>query len=59
METMLAVFTNGAGGYLCMDTTPESADSHKSIIWWDDEPPDLDVDFWGVMDAWIKIGLTT
>jgi hypothetical protein len=61
METMLAVFTNGAGGYLCIDTASEpiDTDSPKSIIWWHDGPPDLEIDFWGVMDAWTEIGLTT
>ena len=61
LGAMLAVFTNGAGGYLCVDTESEPiyTDDPKSIIWWNDEPPDLDVDFWGVMDAWTSIGLTT
>jgi hypothetical protein len=61
METLLTVFTNGAGGYLCIDTDMESNHTEKpqSIIWWDDEPPDLGVDFWQVLDAWMEIGLTT
>lgn len=54
LEDMLVVLTNGGGGYLCIDL---GSPDNNACIWWSDEAPDLNVDLWGAMDAWIEIAL--
>jgi len=40
LEKVLAVFSNGAGGYLCwILKTPEPS----GLVWWDDEEPDSQI----------------
>lgn len=54
-DSILAVFHNGAGDYLCLDLSGPVA---GGLIWWHDDPARLEaVDFWAVLDAWTGIFL--
>ena len=48
------VFHNGGGGFLCINT--ENAANPKSLVWWTNNRPKLDIDFWSFLDSWIEIG---
>ena len=53
LDKVLAVFSNGAGGYLCWNfNTVEPS----GVVWWDDEAPD-GVDFWDILDEWSAMGI--
>lgn len=53
LDKVLAVFSNGAGGYLCwnFNTTEPSG-----LVWWDDEEPDT-AGFWDILDEWSAMGI--
>lgn len=53
LEETLAVFTSGAGGYVCFEI---SNNSLSSLIWWNKQPPKLNVDFWAIVDSWTVMG---
>jgi len=48
-----SIFTNGAGGYICFNRIkgPEN-----SLIWWSNELPTKNIDFWATIDTWTTIG---
>ncbi|MDQ9090397.1 SMI1/KNR4 family protein [Pseudoalteromonas haloplanktis] len=48
-----SIFTNGAGGYICFNRIKGSEDS---LIWWSNELPTKNIDFWATIDTWITIG---
>lgn len=50
----LAVYTNGAGGYLCFEFKANS--ELTALLWWKDEAPDLDLNFWNFADEWTLMG---
>ena len=53
LDKALAVFSNGAGGYLCWNfNTAEPS----GLVWWDDEEPDM-ADFWDILDEWSAMGI--
>lgn len=54
LDKVVGVFPNAAGGYLCWDYNRALP---TGLIWWHDEVPDLDVDFWAVLDEWITLGI--
>ncbi|HEY9600749.1 MAG TPA: SMI1/KNR4 family protein, partial [Allocoleopsis sp.] len=59
---VLAVFSNGMGDYLCLDTNSLSPNNTaKGVIWWHEKPmqPWVDLDFWTVMGEWMSIYLET
>jgi hypothetical protein len=53
LDKVLAVFSNGAGGYLCWNF---STVEPSGLVWWDDEEPDR-VDFWDILDEWSAMGI--
>lgn len=53
LKKVVSVFSNGGGGYLCIDLNQHPV---SAIIWWDDENPDLSVDLFDVLDEWLVIG---
>ncbi len=53
LESTLAVFTNGMGGYVCFEITNNSL---FSLIWWSKKPPKLDINFWSIIDSWTVMG---
>ncbi|MFP5392566.1 MAG: SMI1/KNR4 family protein, partial [Gammaproteobacteria bacterium] len=56
--TVLTVFHNGAGDYLCLNFSDDSQPEATGLIWWHEDPSNPEhVDFWGVLDVWIGIFL--
>ncbi len=53
LNKTISVYTNGGGGYLCLDL---SKSKENALIWWTDEKPDLQLDFWPLVDSWTAIG---
>jgi len=54
LDNILTVYSNAGGGYLCVDLSQEE---HSYSIWWVDEEPDVNVDFWPVLDTWTLFGM--
>ncbi len=54
LHKVVGVFSNSAGGYLCWDYNHVIP---TGLIWWHDEAPDIDVDFWAVLDEWTSLGI--
>ncbi len=55
LKDLLAVYTNGMGGYVALSIERKGA--YGDVLWWKDKPPRLNIDAWGVIDAWTEIGL--
>ncbi|KER72810.1 hypothetical protein HR51_09440 [Burkholderia cepacia] len=56
-DLVRAVFHNGSGDWLCIDSS-EGADDGNPMGWiaWHERPTELEhVDFWAVMNAWFEI----
>lgn len=53
LQSNLAVYTNGMGGYVCMEFGDNSQRAH---LWFAKQGPRLDIDFWAVIDTWTLIG---
>lgn len=49
----LAVYTNGMGGYVCLDAQDSSL---PGVLWWAKKPPKLNMDFWALVDSWTVMG---
>ena len=52
INTTFSFFDNGMGGYVAMDFK-----TCKSVIWFVDEQPIFDIQFWDVVDEWIVLGM--
>lgn len=56
LDKVITVFSNGGGDYLGLDLEqkPQAVEDH-ALVWWHEEPlePDVDQNFWALMDAWI------
>lgn len=50
------VLHNGGNGYLCINI--EDKENPKALIWWTNDVPKMDIDFWNYLDSWIEIGLS-
>ena len=50
------VLHNGGNGYLCINI--EDKENPKALIWWTNDAPKMDIDFWSYLDSWIGIGLS-
>ena len=46
-------FSNGGGGYVAVDLS--DCDHGKAVLWWTDEAPTYDQDFWALVDEWMVI----
>lgn len=46
------VFHNGAGGYICINNFDGN---YQYLIWWKDEKPEYNINFWSYFDAWVQI----
>ncbi len=53
LKNSFAVFSNGMGGYICIDKV---MGLYKPLIWWAEEPPTYEIDFWPTIDTWIRLG---
>ena len=36
----------------------EDKENPKALIWWTNDAPKMDIDFWSYLDSWIEIGLS-
>lgn len=50
------VLHNGGNGYLCINI--EDKENPKALIWWTNDTPKMDIDFWDYLDSWIEIGIS-
>lgn len=50
------VLHNGGNGYLCINI--EDKENPKALIWWTNDAPKIDIDFWSYLDSWIEIGIS-
>ncbi|WP_143305105.1 hypothetical protein [Chitinophaga vietnamensis] len=55
LDKAYSIFSNAGPGYLCLQN---EGSYFRSFIWWTNQAPELNIDFWPVLDAWIEIGLT-
>jgi len=49
----LGIFSNGMGGYVCQEL---SDSERKTFLWFHDQPPKLNLEFWPLIDSWTLIG---
>ncbi|WP_299493408.1 hypothetical protein [uncultured Shewanella sp.] len=54
LSKTLAVYTNGAGGYLCFEF--KDSKDLSALLWWSSDAPMLDLNFWDVADEWTLMG---
>ncbi len=50
------VLHNGGNGFLCINI--EDKENPKALIWWINDVPKIDIDFWSYLDSWIEIGIS-
>ena len=50
------VLHNGGNGFLCINI--EDKENPKALIWWTNDVPKIDIDFWSYLDSWIEIGIS-
>lgn len=50
------VLHNGGNGFLCINI--EDKENPKALIWWTNDAPKMDIDFWDYLDSWIEIGIS-
>lgn len=55
MSTTYSFFENGIGGYVAIDLDNCAGD--EATLWFTDDKPEYNVNFWDVVDEWIVIGL--
>jgi len=53
LEETLALYTNGMGGYVCIEFEESGL---NSLLWWSSKPPKLGLDFWAIVDSWTVMG---
>ena len=50
------VLHNGGNGFLCINI--EDKENPKALIWWTNDAPKMNIDFWSYLDSWIEIGIS-
>lgn len=55
LETTFGFFENGMGGYIAIDL--ENCNNDKATLWFSDDQPEYNLNFWDVVDEWTVIGL--
>lgn len=56
LSRTIALFTNGAFGYVCADTSRAEVES-AGVVWWSDKAPRTEQHLWGLIDAWTVLGI--
>lgn len=54
LQTTFGFFKNGMGGYVAIDY--ENAENDNATLWFSNDQPEYNVNFWDVVDEWIVIG---
>lgn len=54
LENVATVFNNGAGDHIGLDLSLDTPENH-ALVWWHEDvlEPDLNLNFWDLMDGWI------
>lgn len=55
LKNTFGFFSNGMGGYVAVDV--ENCNSDKATLWFSDDQPKYNLNFWDVVDEWIVLGL--
>jgi|SRR5699024_1388188 len=55
MARTYGFFENGMGGYVAIDLS--NCNNDVAILWFTDDTPEYNVNFWDIVDEWIVIGL--
>jgi len=53
LKQTLAIFTNGMGGYVCLELRDENI---SCLLWWSNKPPKVELEFWSLVDSWTAMG---
>ncbi|MDR0266769.1 SMI1/KNR4 family protein [Paenibacillus sp.] len=54
LQTTFGFFKNGMGGYVAIDY--ENAENDNATLWFSNDQPEYNVNFWNIIDEWIVIG---
>lgn len=54
LKTTFGFFKSGAGGYVAIDY--ESGNNNIGTLWFSNDQPEYNIDFWDVVDEWMVIG---
>lgn len=58
INSTFAFFESRAGGYVAIDVSKKEEERiNKAVLWFADDQPDYNVNFWDVVDEWITIGM--
>ena len=55
LDTTYGFFENGMGGYVAVDLN--NCTDNRATLWFTNDQPEYNVDFWDIVDEWILIGL--
>ncbi|MBX9988110.1 MULTISPECIES: SMI1/KNR4 family protein [Priestia] len=55
LDTTYGFFANGMGGYVAVDLN--NCTDNRATLWFTNDQPEYNVDFWDIVDEWILIGL--
>ncbi|KNH20937.1 superoxide dismutase [Priestia megaterium] len=55
LDTTYGFFENGMGGYVAVDLN--HCTDNRATLWFTNDQPEYNVDFWDIVDEWILIGL--
>lgn len=55
LDTSYAFFTDRFGGYIVIDYA--NSENDKGTIWYDDDIPEYQINFWEELDDWILAGI--
>ncbi len=55
LDTAYGFFENGMGGYVAVDLN--NCTDNRATLWFTNDQPEYNVDFWDIVDEWILIGL--
>ncbi|MED4531250.1 SMI1/KNR4 family protein [Metabacillus fastidiosus] len=54
LKTTFGFFKSGMGGYVAIDYN--NCNNDNATLWWTNEEPTYNINFWDVVDEWIVIG---
>ena len=56
LHTTFGFFRSGMGGYVAVDLSKDDI-INEAVVWFSNDQPEYNVNFWDVVDEWIVIGL--
>ena len=54
LKTTFGFFQSGMGGYAAIDT--DNCNGYRAILWFSDDQPTYNKNFWNIVDEWTAIG---